>query len=91
MTILIIILCVLIFSFIGVLFITNKEDRDSAWMSLLIGMTIVCVIICMAHETPSEKSLKNNSLKIEVRNTVIEGRVTESDTVYIFTPKTGTK
>lgn len=45
------------------------------------GITILC------DKINSTKSLHSNTVKIEVRQEVVNGSIVSSDTVYIFKPK----
>jgi len=81
------IICIIILIIIS----SNTDDIDNVGASILITLSLVLGVVLIVGGSieirPDKKSLKENTLKIEVRSIFVNGKVTENDTVYIFTPK----
>jgi len=79
--------CIIILIAIGA-YSEEAEDIAHTFLITLAFVFGICLIIAGAMRyKPTEKYLKDNTLKIEVRSTFVNGKETKNDTVYIFTPK----
>jgi ABC-type multidrug transport system permease subunit len=81
------IIFILIAITIGVMaFIFDDDDMPKFLLGMLFAMFAFVGILILISKT-IEVSLSSNTLKIEVRETKVDGKVVKSDTVYIFTQK----
>ena len=81
-----------IMSLTGLVIIAAMSDGENEDMGFIIFVSIsLCIGIFATLEgaihPKIEKSLKDNTLEIEVRQEIINGQEISVDTVYIFTPK----
>ena len=82
-----------VIAFIGLLIVGIAEDHENEDIGFITFLTfIVCVGVflilgAIAIKQPTEKSLKDNTLSIEVTQEIINGQEISRDTIYIFTPK----
>lgn len=81
----------IIFCGLGLYLTWYREDKTNLVPTIVcsIGFLIglMAVLAWVFRYTDSEKSLKNNTVKIEVRQELLNGQIVSTDTVYIFTPK----
>jgi hypothetical protein len=69
----------------------SKNNTDdilfSAFMGIVVVFSIALIIASLTQNSSKETSLKDNTLKIEVRQKLLNGQIVSTDTVYVFTPK----
>jgi apolipoprotein N-acyltransferase len=67
------------------------KKNDDVWAGALCGGMFLTGVLFIAffatRNIPLERKLSDNTLTVEIRQTIIEDDVIKSDTVYIFTPK----
>ena len=83
-----IVLCVISVIATILLSATDDEYTPLSWSAGMVLLFSVFIIISAAtKDDPTEKSLKDNTLKVEVRQEIVNGQEVSTDTIYIFTPK----
>ena len=73
-----------------ILFLSDRDNEDIGfiiWITMVLCVGIFLILGAIAIKQPTEKSLKDNTLSIEVTQEIINGQEISRDTIYIFTPK----
>lgn len=84
---------VMLLGLFGIVLYAHLEDLDTedtvaiSFLAFIIICGHVLAIASIVDKQPVEKKLSNNALKIEIRQSLVNGVMINTDTVYIFTPK----
>jgi hypothetical protein len=70
-----------------VYFISEDEAGLTALLTGFACLVLTLIIVTIVDTAPRKKALSKNTLKIEIVETKVNGVVTATDTVYIFTKK----
>ena len=84
---------ILIIVSIGILIVIGITDDKSndiilPWfLGIIFFAGVMLIAISLQENNTIKKSLKDNTLEIEIKQKIINGQEISRDTVYIFTPK----
>ena len=70
--------------------IRGDENEDAGFfviLTFILWIGFGFLIVAPSKGESTEKSLKDNTLSIEIRQEIINGQEISRDTIYIFTPK----